>query len=215
MRFNPVKCDSDITMATSESTPALSTRSSSSDQASRIVGKLDADGIAIFDVEGTSAATQSAGALPRSLNIALDTAARNTNHSGLSTPGSSSEEDYDDLRHDPLTVVAGGRGGGFDRGRDATPNHKEEVSEDIEKESHTAKNRRPVPLKLKSIPIILKKTDQKGQYRLIADDVEIREILKRVVERVSCFNNSIMLGPLICRRKRTQSTPRRARNSVT
>lgn len=153
-----------------------------------ITGKLDANGIASFEVDKFASHGQSSGtAPPRSLKTALDGAKDARRNSGGNTPDSASEEDYDTLEHDPLAVIVGGKGGGFDRNshlKDSRDGPNAEDGSDLQ----TSRRSKPIPPKLKSIPITLKKADQKGQYYLIAEDVELREILKRTVEKVGRVN---------------------------
>jgi sterol O-acyltransferase len=153
-------------------------------QVSSITGELDANGIATFEAGESISREQPTRAAPsRSLKDALD-AAKNARHgSGGNTPESASEEDYDALQHDPLTVIIGGKGGGFDRDGLLTGRY-EGTAVESRPDLQTPKRSTATPLKLKSIPITLKKADQKGQYFLIAEDIELREILKRTVEKV-------------------------------
>ncbi|OCK83702.1 MBOAT-domain-containing protein [Lepidopterella palustris CBS 459.81] len=121
------------------------------------------------------------------------------------TPESSSkasdEEDYDTLKLDPETLVAGSKGGG--RMKDTTPSGRirgdsvstegstndgkiyepirSRIPENILSHSipqHSEKNGRK-----KSIQVILERTDKNGRYTLTADDPEIREILRTRIER--------------------------------
>lgn len=154
----------------------------------RITGKLDANGIASFEVDEFASQGNSSGITPpRSLKAALDGVKDARRNSGGTTPDSASEEDYDTLEHDPLTVIAGGKGGGFSHDGHVKGGREGPTAEDGS-DLQMLRRSKPDPPKLKSIPITLKKADQKGQYYLIAEDVELREILKRTVERVGCAN---------------------------
>lgn len=154
----------------------------------RITGKLDTNGIASFEVDEFASNGQSTATVPpRSLKAALDGAKDGRRNSRGNTPDSASEEDYDTLEHDPLTVIVGGKGGGFSRDAHVKDSREGSGAEDGP-DLQPSRRRKPVPPKLTSIPITLKKTDQKGQYYLIAEDVELREILKRTVERVGRAN---------------------------
>lgn len=118
---------------------------------------------------------------PQSLKIALQEAAHHTRGTGESTPDS--EEDYDKLRVDPLTIIRGGKGGGFDSGVPTADSDDEvvKVFEQLKTAPSSGVSRRPTNLKLKSIPL----PGKKGQnYYVIADDAELKEILKTVIERV-------------------------------
>ena len=167
------------------------TISDSSDKISRLIGKLDANGIASFEADEFTTNGQSSSAPPpRSLKAALDAAKNARRKSGGTTPDSASEEDYDNLQHDTLTVIVGGKGGTFDRDGDVKVN-REGTEAETRPDLQASKRSRPTPPKLKSIPITLKRADQKGQYYLIAEDVELREILKRGVEMVCNVNEVI------------------------
>jgi hypothetical protein len=168
--------------------------SSSLEEAPRLVGKLDATGIASLEADETFANGRSPEGPPRSLKVALDAAALVNGRSGETTPDSTSEEDYDKLQHDPLTVVVGGKGGGFsgDRGGGASPTG---LNKGLGAGRHTSRRSQSTPPHLTSIPITLKKADQKGQYYLIADDIELKEILKMGFERVCCINKILLCLP--------------------
>jgi sterol O-acyltransferase len=101
------------------------------------------------------------------------------NSSADSTSGSASEEDYDAFRHDPMAVVAGGKGGGFENGTAAEANGSK-TYESLK----VPLNSRPGPARLKSIPVTLNKLKEKGRYILTADDDALREILRNGIERV-------------------------------
>jgi len=158
---------------------------SSRDKTPRLVGKLDASGIAGFEADETASNGHSPKAPPRSLKVALDAAALANSHSGATTPGSTSEEDYDKLQHDPLTVVAGGKGGGFSHDQHDVTSYIE-PNQEPETGIHKSIRSRST-----SIPVTLKKADQKGQYYLIADDAELKEILKMGYERVRSTNTAL------------------------
>lgn len=135
------------------------------------------DGAANLDSDSSTRSSQNLP--PRSLKIALQEAAQNAGDSAESTPDS--EEDYDKLKLDPLTVIHGGRGGGFENG--ATPDSDDEVVKVLEQLKAAPKvgiSRRPTNLRLKSIPY----PGKKGKYFVVADDEEIKKILKMELERV-------------------------------
>jgi hypothetical protein len=158
-----------------------------SDTAPRLVGKLDANGIASLEADGIALNGKYPGIPARSLKVALDAAALANGHSGAATPDSTSDEDYDKLQHDPLTVVAGGRGGGFTREGSGAAGSIER-NKGPENGQQKSRRSRSTPPNLTSIPVTLKKADQKGQYYLIADDAELKEILKMGFERVHSIN---------------------------
>jgi hypothetical protein len=160
--------------------------------APRLVGKLNASGIASLEADETSSNGDYSGAPARSLKVALDAAALVNGHSGTATPESASDEDYDKLQHDPLAVVAGGKGGGFSRDGGDVVNYIEPNRETANGQ-HKSRRSRSTPPNLTSIPVTLKKADQKGQYYLIADDVELKEILKMGFERVRCIKSFLFV----------------------
>ena len=87
-------------------------------------------------------------------------------------------EDYDDLRLDPNTMVANTRGS-VDDGYVQNWHATDALDE-------TAKRREPAivnPERRTSIQVRLEKTDFKGRYILTADDPEIKEILRKGIER--------------------------------
>ena len=163
---------------------------SSLEKTPRLVGKLNASGIASFEADETASNGRSPGAPLGSLKVALDAAALANGPSGATTPDSASEEDYDKLQPDPLTVVAGGKGGGFSHDQESGASHIE-PSKEPEIGLYKSRRSRSMPPNLTSIPVTLKKADQKGQYYLIADDAELKEILKMGFERVRSVNNAL------------------------
>jgi hypothetical protein len=167
---------------------------SSLDKTPRLVGKLDARGIASLEADEMASNGHSPEARPRSLKVALDAAALANGHSGVTTPDSTSEEDYDKLQHDPLTVVAGGKGGGFSHDQHDGTSYIE-PNQEPETGLHKSRRSLSTPPNLTSIPVTLKKADQKGQYYLIADDAELKEILKIGFERVRSINTALSALP--------------------
>lgn len=168
-----------------EQPPPISTRVSSSsslDNAPRLVGQVNADGIASLEVDKSYSPPQT-GPKPRSLKAALDAATRDREKSGTDTTSdnaSASEEDYDALAHDPMAVKLGGKGGGYGEGTSSNAhNNIEKTYEELKPPGKS----RPPPGRRKSIPIILKKSSEKGKYLLRADDEALRNILRLSVER--------------------------------
>lgn len=163
--------------------PIITSRSSSLDKAPRLVGQLNSDGIASFEVDKTYIPSISHENPSRSLKYALDAAAKARGGSSTATASeSASEEDYDALEHDPMTVVVGGKGGGFGGEFDSKPSESgsEKTYECLEVPTSQT---RPAVKRLKSIPITLQKSNEKGRYVLTADDDELREILRIGIER--------------------------------
>jgi sterol O-acyltransferase len=155
------------------------------DQTARLVGALNPNGTASFVVDDITTTSQLPNSTPRSLKAALDAAAGARRNSGATTPDSVSEEDYDTLRHDPLTVVVGGKGAGFDgHGTLDAASGQTGALEKPNSPLQSVKKHRPILPALKSIPITLQKAEKKGQYYLITEDAQLKEILKLGLERV-------------------------------
>jgi sterol O-acyltransferase len=116
------------------------------------------------------------------LKAALDAVADSRRDSSASTASeSASEEDYDAFRHDPMAIVAGGKGGGFETtNRKASDANGSKTYELLTVSSDS----RPSPTRLKSIPVTLNKLKEKGRYILTADNEALREILRTGIERV-------------------------------
>jgi sterol O-acyltransferase len=186
--------------------------SSSLEEVPRLVGKLDANGIASLEADETIANGQSPRRPPRSLKVALDAVAPANGKSGETTPDS--EEDYDKMQHDPLTVVVGGKGGGFDGARGGEASHTG-LKQGLDAGQSKSRRSQSTPPHLTSIPVTLKKADQKGQYYLIADDAELKEILKMGFERVCLSNNTLFPCQADGCWRTVQCFPRGGRSSVT
>lgn len=156
--------------------PVLTSRNSSFERVPQLVGTLDDDGTALLKPD--SSFTPSLSQPPRSLANAMDAVA---SARSSSSDGGSEEEDYDAFKHDPDTIVNGGKGGGYA----AEANGKESPKSSVEYEGIKASGmtRRPNYPRLKSIPITLNKMHEKGRYTLTADDDALREILKTGIER--------------------------------
>ncbi|PQE09206.1 MBOAT family protein [Rutstroemia sp. NJR-2017a BBW] len=111
---------------------------------------------------------------PRSLKRALDEAARTRPDSEASE--TDSLEDYDSMKLDPMTVVNGGKGGGYvGENGVQTPDAKPDK---VYGKLQIPSEQRPGVKRLKSIPVTLDKLQEKGRYVLTADDDALREILK-------------------------------------
>ena len=160
--------------------PAAISRSSSIDKVPQLVGQLNSEGIASLEADPTYAPRTRSS--PRSLKIALDAAAEHSRRDNTGdTTSETSEEDYDAIRHDPMAVVAGGKGGGYEGNENIPP----ETNGSKKYESlKVPSNSRPSALRLKSIPVTLNKLKEKGRYILTADDDALREILRTGIERV-------------------------------
>jgi sterol O-acyltransferase len=167
-------------MATAK--PIDTSRSSSLDRVPQLVGQLNSDGIANLEAD-KNYVPRSRTEPPRSLKTALNAVADSRSGSSLNSGSEISEEDYDALKHDPMTVVRGGKGGGFggeSNGKTTPEVDGEKTYQDIKPSSKS----RPHPTRLKSIPVTLNKLKEKGRYVLTADDEDLREILRIGLERV-------------------------------
>ena len=91
--------------------PTTSTRSSSLDKFPQLVGQLNADGIASLKADTVNNGSSSSP--PRSLRAALEAVAGPRQGISDTSSETASEEDYDALKHDPMAVTRGGKGGGF------------------------------------------------------------------------------------------------------
>jgi sterol O-acyltransferase len=168
----------------SNPSPLPSSPSSVLNELSPLDGQLNSDGIASLKFDSNP--SMPVEDRPRSMKIALDSIA--TQDSGTDSE-TASEEDYDLLKHDPTAVIIGGRGGGFNgegglRQRKLEET-KEKVYEGLKAEAESKTHSRSRAPSLKSIPITLKKSDQKGKYLLTADDQELSEILRIGLEKVA------------------------------
>ncbi|TAQ89374.1 hypothetical protein B7494_g2302 [Chlorociboria aeruginascens] len=159
--------------------PIITSRSSSLEKVPQLVGQLNSDGIANLEVDGPHASTNNGPS--RYLKASLETNIDYTKGHPINTSSESTseeeEEDYDSLRHDPRTIVDGGKGGGYSGKRSSTSNPSYE-------ELKTPKSLpKPNSSRLKSIPVTLNKLEENGRYVLTADDDTLRELLKISVER--------------------------------
>ena len=170
-------------LSSANTTPSVK-RSSSLDNAPQLVGQLNSDGIASLEADSTYTLPSRSNP-PRSLKLALDAAVESGRSSSTDTASeTASEEDYDALKHDPMAVVVGGKGGGFEADSDGKIS-PQSSSEKAYEELKVPKSKvRPGPTRLKSIPVTLNKLKEKGRYILTADDDALREILRMGIERV-------------------------------
>ncbi|KAL3424372.1 Sterol O-acyltransferase 2 [Phlyctema vagabunda] len=164
-------------------TPPPNSRASSSSSVvgvQQLVGHLNADGLASLKVDKTYNLPGSDIKPPRSLKLALDAASGKSGSSDIDTASeSASEEDYDALKVDPLTVRSGGKGGGYNSASLRTTVTEEKIFTELQTSAQT----RPSINRLKSIPITLKKSSEKGRYLLRADDEVLKEVLRMNIER--------------------------------
>ena len=150
------------------------------DKAAKLVGHIGRNGIVNLKEDNTSISNESKP--PRSLKAALEAVTNGSQSSSYASSEATSEEDYDSLKHDPLTVVRSGKGGGFSNGDGASSPavNEERTYEEVKVPSKS----RPKAPRLKSIPVTLNKMEEKGRYVLTADDEALREILRMGIERV-------------------------------
>ena len=109
------------------------------------------------------------------------------------TSSARSEYDYDAVRLDPPAVVQGSSGGGLQTKAtlETTPHSQVNLIKSGNKHGDVLKINTQLPAgstyghhnRRRSIPIKLQKTGTKGKYLLSADDPEIKEILRRGIER--------------------------------
>lgn len=193
----------DLQLVLQMAAPAMAhpplTPEKSLDDATHLVGELSSDGVASlwaepiscpFSATGTESLQRTSAPHRPPQSTRDDSSGRS---SVVSSGSTASWEDYDALEVDPATVVEGAKGGGFDR--EATlMNHEMEIpspglgmnKKHFEALKPLAINTdRPSYQRRKSISTRLEKTDKKGRYLLTADDPELREILRRGVERES------------------------------
>lgn len=136
----------------------------SSDKSSQLIGNVNSDGTATLGADGTAFIN-----LTDSRSNHFPTAASDILTS-KSASESGNEEDYDSLQQTSTAVLQQATGDGL-----------EEVSRG-QKDNLAV---RPAPTRLRSIPIVLDRLEEKGKYVLTADKNAIREILKMGLERVS------------------------------
>ncbi|KAK8206489.1 Sterol O-acyltransferase 2 (Sterol-ester synthase 2) [Zalaria obscura] len=157
----------------------------------QLVGKLSRNGIAALRPGQASAALRSDPSLASS---GASTPAAEHDGSGNTTASPSGSavvsdddsEDYDRIKVNPDTIVDGGRRGGLDASRsdhDLPRKISEKVEHKERRQSEPFSGKPSPPMRRKSIQVRLEKTDKKGRYVLTADDPEIRELLRKGIER--------------------------------
>ena len=87
-------------------------------------------------------------------------------------------EDYDEVELDPETLVANTRRS-MDEGNGRPTSRQNKLNEDDTEPAENATNTE----RRTSIQVRLEKTDRKGRYILTADDPEIKDILRKGIER--------------------------------
>jgi sterol O-acyltransferase len=157
-----------------------------SDHDSELLNKISADGFT-HPAPTLPPLTDDPSAQPTTPSDRLRPFLARGNSSGnISSASGASEYDFDAVRIDPSTVVAGSSGGGL---------HALATLEKPTRRSRGgldalgAGDQRSPPLsgagseRRGSISVKLERTGTKGRYLLRADDPEVREILRRGVER--------------------------------
>jgi len=146
----------------------------------------------------------------RPLNVALNAAAKPKDSYGDNTSETANEEDYDILQVDPYTVVPGAHGGGLQPesfGEDSKRKADIQRLKQLDSWEEEPRKNRP-----SSLPTKLPKRDEKGKYVMVADDAELKEIVKLDVEIVR--TNCSLLGKDRSdhKQKKRVSTPRHRRS---
>lgn len=173
--------------------PTISSSSPpSSGEAQHLIGKLEPNGLATLHIDKDTlmSSNQTKHTSLKAALVQPSLYATGTDSDSTST----TSEDYDKLEIELETVVDGAKGGGLDSPISAADNHS---SSDVEparvfEEIKTGKSslRRPgAPMRIQSIPVTLKESDKDGKYLLVADNAEVRKVLKMTTERVSSTNH--------------------------
>ncbi|KAI7510497.1 acyl-CoA/sterol acyltransferase [Hortaea werneckii] len=146
-------------------------------------GKLSHDGLAALSAD-QSAASNGTALRPAKTTENRDFGARSESAVQDEKDDRSDDtiEDYDDMELDPDTMVANSRKSLEEIYRPATGNSDRETQGDTANvtspPTSPSKHR-----KRNSIQIRLERTDRKGRYILTADDPEIKDILRKGIER--------------------------------
>jgi sterol O-acyltransferase len=120
----------------------------------------------------------------------LQTADTSNSSSSASLTSDDDVEDYDKIQLDPDTIVDGSSGGPL--GGTATASQQEQDLSlkpstsgvgHIRRQSETNTRQLSPDSRRRSIQVRLEKTDRKGHYTLTANDPDIRDILRKGMER--------------------------------
>lgn len=154
--------------------------------AAQLMGSLKADGTAALRPD------YSAGDANGHTQSAKPPVGQDSHHAGLGSSGASATattsddsdeaiENYDDLEIDPDTLIINSRKSMDDTYRPSQSMNgggKQDGGRESEPTSGAGRHR-----KRNSIQIRLEKTDKKGRYILTADDPEIKDILRKGIEK--------------------------------
>ncbi|KAI7571442.1 hypothetical protein KC343_g2613, partial [Hortaea werneckii] len=146
-------------------------------------GKLSHDGLAALSAD-QSAASNGAALRPAKTTESRDFGTRSESAVQEANEDGSDDtiEDYDDMELDPDTMVANSRKSLEEVYRPATGNSEREKQGDTP--NVTSPPTSPSKHKKRSsIQIRLERTDRKGRYILTADDPEVKDILRKGIER--------------------------------
>ncbi|KAK5119483.1 hypothetical protein LTR85_007583 [Meristemomyces frigidus] len=147
--------------------------------ATQLSGTLSHDGIAALRADGSAGRNGSPISSAREGTEARDFVPQSQSEAAVLDDDESDDtiEDYDDIELDPDTLVANAR-----KSMDAA--YRPAIGPDPSTStSQSQPGMNGIHRKRGSIQIRLEKTDRKGRYVLTADDPEIREILRKGVER--------------------------------
>jgi sterol O-acyltransferase len=137
---------------------------------------LNVDGIASLEADTTY--TGATSNPPRSLKAALEAVGGSRRSISDTSSETASEEDYDALKHDPMAVVRGGRGGGF-VAEDGTKTPELVTNGRSYEELKTRPSKsRPTPSRLRSMYVFMKLFDLSSDVsEAIYSDLLVEQLL--------------------------------------
>ncbi|KAK1811587.1 Sterol O-acyltransferase 2 (Sterol-ester synthase 2) [Friedmanniomyces endolithicus] len=146
--------------------------------APHLLGSIGRDGLAALQADmsaGSNGHVRPAKSRTEVRDFSNPQATASGNESAVEDESDETIEDYDELQLDPDTLIANSRKSMSETYRPSLGVSMETNGQDRFKPGR--------PKKRNSIQIRLEKTDRKGRYVLTADDPEIREVLRRGIER--------------------------------
>ncbi|KAL9063046.1 MAG: hypothetical protein Q9157_008458 [Trypethelium eluteriae] len=148
------------------------------DRAPRLAGQISRDGIANLDIDKANG------------NISLDVPIGTTPDAGSSNPSAaesivSDDEDYDTMKIDPDVLVRAAKG---IPGRQASASSSSSASAAGDEKQQQNGDARKTE-KSSSLQVRLEKTGRRGRYKLTADDPQIRDIIRRGLEREAALDS--------------------------